>query len=297
MPQKKKVESCIGRALLRVRQKTKGKRLFRIAIVAPSCRLKREAAEAVQAIAAERGDCELLIHPQCFLSEGHFAGSDDERLAAFREIMAEPSIDAVWSARGGYGANRIAEEAVADLPSAARNKLYMGFSDSGFLHAALHNAGLEVAWGPMPQDVLRDGGEAAIHRALDWLVRRDRAALEGGLAGPAFAFNLTVLSNLLGTPLEPDLSGAELLIEDVSEHLYRIDRTMFHVTASPNVRKIRQLRLGRVNDIIDNDPDFGKDATAIVAHWCARAGIPFGGSADIGHDALNKVVPFASSRN
>ena len=46
------------------------------------------------------------------------------------------------------------------------------------------------------------------------------------------AFNLTVLSNLLGTPLEPDFTGVDLLIEDVGEHLYRIDRTMFHVTAS-----------------------------------------------------------------
>ena len=211
--------------------------------------------------------------------------------------MAEPSIDAVWSARGGYGSNRIAEAAVAGLPATARDKLYMGFSDSGFLHAALHKAGLEVAWGPMPQDVLREGGEAAIHRALDWLVRRDCSALEGGLVGPAYAFNLTVLSNLLGTPLEPNLSGAELLIEEVSEHLYRIDRTMFHVTASANVRKVRQIRLGRVDDIVDNDPDFGRDAATIVADWCHRAGIKFGGRADIGHDAHNKVVPFASSHD
>ncbi len=47
---------------------------MRIAVVAPSCTLKREAADAVEAIVAERGDCELAIHPQCFLSEGHFAG-------------------------------------------------------------------------------------------------------------------------------------------------------------------------------------------------------------------------------
>ena len=47
------------------------------------------------------------------------------------------------------------------------------------------------------------------------------------------AFNLTVLSNLLGTSLEPDFTGVDLLIEDVGEHLYRIDRTMFHVTAQP----------------------------------------------------------------
>ncbi|MEO5774585.1 MAG: LD-carboxypeptidase [Sphingomicrobium sp.] len=265
---------------------------MKIAVVAPSCMLNRDAADAVRAIADQRGDCELLIHPQCFLSDGHFAGSDAQRLAALREVMADASVDAVWSARGGYGSNRIAEAAVADLPSAAGRKLFMGFSDSGFLHAAFYKAGLKAAWGPLAQDVLRDGGEAAVTRALDWMLRRDPSALEAGLSGPAFAFNLTVLSNLLGTPLEPDLSGAELLIEDVSEHLYRIDRTMFHVTASPNVRKVRQIRLGRVGDIPDNDPEFGSDAEAIVRDWCDRSGIAFGGRADIGHDALNKVVPF-----
>ena len=71
--------------------------------------------------------------------------------------MADPAVDAVWFARGGYGSNRIAEAALADLPDAARGKLYMGYSDAGFLLAGLHKAGLDVAWGPMPQDVLRDG--------------------------------------------------------------------------------------------------------------------------------------------
>ena len=97
---------------------------MRIAVVAPSCPLKREAADAVTAIIAERGDCELVIHPQCFLSEGHFAGPDEARLAAFREVMADPSIDAVWFARGGYGSNRIAEAALADIPQAAAGKTY-----------------------------------------------------------------------------------------------------------------------------------------------------------------------------
>src|SRR6059058_6270470 len=151
---------------------------MRIAVVAPSCRLSEDAAEAVQAIVRERGDCELVIHPQCFLSAGHFAGPDDARLAALREVMADASVDAVWFARGGYGSNRIAQAALADLPQAALGKLYMGYSDAGFLLAGLHKAGLDVAWGPMPQDVVRDGGEGAIHRALNWLVLRDRSALE-----------------------------------------------------------------------------------------------------------------------
>ena len=265
---------------------------MKIAVVAPSCTLKREAAERVQALAAGRDGCELVIHPQCFLSDGHFAGGDGERLAALREVMADESVDAVWFARGGYGSNRIAEAALADISVPAMRKAYLGYSDAGFLLAGLHKAGCEVAHGPMPQDVLRDGGEAAVTRALDWLLERAPSALEQGLSGPAQAYNLTVLSNLLGTPLEPELARVELLIEDVAEHLYRIDRTMFHVTASTNVRGVRRLRLGGVSDVPENDPVWSGDAEAIVIDWCARAGIEYGGRATIGHDAGNRVVPF-----
>ncbi len=265
---------------------------MRIVVVAPSNALKREAAERVESLALEHGDCELIIHPQCFLSAGHFAGSDEERLAALREVMADPSVDAVWFARGGYGSNRIAEAAAADIPPAARGKLFMGYSDTGFLLAAFHKAGLDVAHGPMPQDVLRDGGEAAVNRALDWLVRRDERALEPQLRQPAMAFNLTVLSKLLGTVLEPDFNGIELIVEEVSEHHYRIDRLMFHVTSNPNVRSVARIRLGRASDIPENDPEFHHDEHAIAADWCRRSGIALGPPADIGHDSANKVVPF-----
>jgi muramoyltetrapeptide carboxypeptidase len=149
-----------------------------------------------------------------------------------------------------------------------------------------------VAWGPMPQDALRANGETAINRALDWIVRRDSVALEPALDGPSMAFNLTVLSNLLGTELEPDFTGVDLLIEDVGEHLYRIDRSMFHVTATPAIRKVRRLRLGRVSEVLPNDPAFATDEVMIVEQWCARSDIAFGGRADIGHDARNRVVPF-----
>src|SRR5436190_9235205 len=240
---------------------------MRVAVVAPSCTLKRKAAEAVEAIVAERGDCELFIHPQCFLNEGHFAGSDETRLAALREIMADPSVDAVWFARGGYGSNRIAEAALTDMPAAARGKLYLGYSDAGFLVAGLYKAGAQVTWGPMPQDVLRDGGDATIHRALSWMTSKDCSALDPDIKAPAMAFNLTVLSNLLGTPLEPDFTGVDLLIEDVGEHLYRIDRSMFHITAGRALRNVRRLRLGRISDILPNEPDFGSDEAAIVEQW------------------------------
>ncbi len=272
---------------------------MKIAVVAPSCPLHRTAAEAVQAIAAARGDVELLIHPQCFASAGHFAGADAERLAALREVMADPSVDALWFARGGYGSNRIAEAAARDLPDAARGKTYLGYSDAGFLLAAFDKAGLCVAHGPMAQDVLREGGAAAVERALDWLANRDPRALEPGLTPGkrAMAFNLTVLSHLLGTTIEPDFDGAELLIEEVAEHEYRIDRMMFHVTGSAAVRRCAAIRIGRMSEIPGNDPDFASDAQSIVSDWCDRAGIVFGGPADVGHDAANRVVPFDLARD
>ena len=266
---------------------------MKIAVVAPSNALKRDTAERVEAIARGRGDCELAFHPQCFLSNGHFAGSDEQRLAALREVMADPAVDAVWFARGGYGSNRIAQAAARDVPDAARSKQFMGYSDTGFLLAAFRELGLEVAHGPMPQDIVRDGGAAAIDRALDWLVRRDPATVEPRLRQPAMAFNLTVLSKLLGTSFEPDFTGVELLIEEVSEHHYKIDRLMFHVTSNANIRKVARIRLGRASDIPENDPAWGTDEREIVADWCRRAGIELGPPADIGHDSGNRIVPFA----
>jgi muramoyltetrapeptide carboxypeptidase len=268
---------------------------MRIGIVAPSGRFTQEAADRVTAIASARGDVELVFHPQCFLSHNHFAGPDEERLGAFVAMANDPGLDALWFARGGYGACRIAEKAVAALGPAARDKAYLGYSDGGYLLAALYRAGFEqVAHGPMLQDVVREGGEAAAGRALDWLATCSPDAVEPSLSpGQSHAaFNITVLGLLLGTPLEPDLTGHILLLEDVAEHAYRIDRAMFHLSAQPAMRRIAGIRLGRVSDIPVNDPDFGATPEEIVRYWCTRSGIAFLGAADIGHDSENKVVPF-----
>jgi muramoyltetrapeptide carboxypeptidase len=88
----------------------------------------------------------------------------------------------------------------------------------------------------------------------------------------------------------PDLTGHIVLVEEVSEHLYAVDRLFFHVTA--HLQGIAGLRLGRVGDVPENDVDFGADEEAIASDWCARTGIPYLGRADIGHDIDNKIVAF-----
>jgi muramoyltetrapeptide carboxypeptidase len=172
------------------------------------------------------GAVELLVHPQCFLADGHFAGTDEQRIAALVEYGDRSDIDAMWMLRGGYGANRVAEAAIARMGEAARAKRWLGYSDAGFLLAGLDRAGFgQVAHGPMPVDLDRAGGRAAVERALRWL-GGDDSGIEASEAAetPKLAFNLTVLSQLLGTALEPDFTDRVLMIEDVGDYLYRYDR-------------------------------------------------------------------------
>jgi muramoyltetrapeptide carboxypeptidase len=248
-------------------------------------------ADAVTALAAMVPGIDLAFHPQCFLEQGHFAGTDAQRLAAFLECANDSAFDAVWFARGGYGSNRIAEAAVAELGEAAKAKQYLGYSDTGYLLAALYRAGIgHPVHAPMPGDIRREGGAEAVLRSLRWLTG-DRSDAEGARdAAPRAAFNLTTLAMLCGTALMPDLAGHVVMVEEVSEHLYAIDRLFFHGTA--HLRGIAGLRLGRVGDVPENDVPFGADEEGIARDWCARSGVAYLGRADIGHDVDNKIVAF-----
>lgn len=264
----------------------------RIAICAPSTPLDREDAARVAALAeAEFPEAELHVHPQCFLTDGHFAGPDGKRLAALLECANDPRIDAVWFAKGGYGAMRIAQEAIGGMGEAAQGKVFLGYSDAGTLLGGLYRARIgHPAHGPMPGDIRRPGGEAAVRRSLAYLCG-GTDGLEPALdARPAVAFNLMTLAMLCGTPLMPGLAGHVVMVEEVSEHLYAVDRLFFHLTA--HLGGVAGLRLGRISEVPENDRPFGAGPEEVARYWCERHAIPFLGSADIGHDAANKVVPF-----
>jgi len=275
---------------------------IRIGIVAPASRLEPAIAEKAIALARmlypDRAPV-LQFHPQCFLSSGHFAGDDETRARAFLDVANDPTIDALWFARGGYGSGRLTERVLAGLTPAAERKTYLGYSDAGALLAALYTRGFTgLAHGPVPADLRREGGEAAVTRALAYLADRSAIALEPTVSasGLTAAFNITVLSHLIGTPWQPDLSGHVLMLEEVSEQMYRIDRALWHITANPAMRRVAGIRLGRCSAIPPNQPDFGQSAEQVVRHWCEVSGIPYLGAADIGHDSDNKVVPFGRLR-
>ena len=141
------------------------------------------------------------------------------------------------------------------------------------LLAAFYRAGFKaVAHGPVAQDIVRDGGDAAIGRALAWLIDRAPGALEPAVhrSDKTAAFNMTILSHLLGTPYQPDFDGHVLMLEEVSEAMYRIDRSLFHITGNPAVRRVAGIMLGRCSDITPNDPDFGMNEEEVARHWCRK---------------------------
>lgn len=267
-------------------------RRMRIAVVGPSNTVPLEVPPRIHAFAAERYGAdapEIVFHPQCFLSAGHFAGPDQAREDALVEVANDARVDAIWFGRGGYGANRIAERAIGRMGGTARNKPFLGYSDGGFVLAGLLAKGIgRPVHGSMASDILRAGGDAAVARSLDWLMASDTPRAVPKQA----AFNLIVLSQLLGTSLQPDLTDRVLMVEEVDEPMYAIDRSLFHVTGNANVRKCAGLMLGRCAPITPNTPDFGMDEIAVARHWCDVSGIPYLGRADIGHDAGNIVVEF-----
>lgn len=267
--------------------------MSRIAICAPATPITRDHARALEElVAAEFPEHTVWFHEQCFAEQGHFAGPDLLRLEALVECANSPDHDIVWFAKGGYGSNRIAQAAIARFNAAAREKTYAGFSDCGYLLGALYRAGIgQPVHASMPVSARSETGREAVRRVLKWF-SGDNAGLEPSLDGqtPAVAFNLITLSMLTATPMMPDLAGHVVMVEEVSEHLYAIDRLFFQVTNA--LPRIAGLRLGAITDVPENDRPFGQTEEQIARFWCDRAGIAYLGRAMIGHTAENRIVPF-----
>jgi muramoyltetrapeptide carboxypeptidase len=137
----------------------------------------------------------------------------------------------VWFARGGYGAARIAQDAMGLLGRRRRARPTSAIP----MAACCWPRSIAPDWrpvhAPMPVDLRREGGEAAVRRVLDWLSGDSGAGAALPGAVPVVAFNLMTLAMIMGTPVMPDLSGHVVMVEEVSEYDYAVDRLLFHVTA------------------------------------------------------------------
>ena len=274
-----------------------------ISLVCPGAPITRAVADKVTQTAQHRfGErVQLNFSDQCFETDGHFAGGDASRSAAFTSAANDPQSDAVWFAKGGYGACRLDDKLWRNLNENARRKTYLGYSDTGVLLGRLYREGIgKPVHGPMAIDIERDNGDRAIIRALEFLMDEgDNSSIEpaASVEAPIAAFNITVLAHMLTGSAMPDLTDHVVLLEDVGEYLYRTDRAMSAIVTSPMIAGAAGIRLGRLSQIPENDRPFGASGEEIVQYWCARAGLSYLGRADIGHDSDNKIVPFGNANS
>jgi muramoyltetrapeptide carboxypeptidase len=266
----------------------------RVAVVAPAGPLDRETFDAGLKILARRydvaWDASLLDRVR------YLAGDDARRGDELARALADPSARAVIAARGGYGSMRLLTRLWprgAGGPTGA--KPLVGFSDITALHAALQTAGRVSVHGPVVTQLAHQP-EAVVERLFALL--EDETAPPGPVAGTPvvggvaegaiLGGNLSLVTRLLGTPWLPDLTGAVLLLEDVGEKPYRIDRMWTHLRLAGVFEKVAGLALGDFTDCDDPDGDF--TLRDVLWSLAAEVGLPCVAGLPIGHGAVNVPV-------
>ena len=242
---------------------------------------------------------------------GILAGSDDERLDAFHELIADDSLAAVVFARGGHGLLRIISRLDWELVG-RRPRAWIGYSDvTPLLLQVVERCGLVTFHGPMPaMDMARglDADEAASFRsALAGAapLRYPLRVLRGGDAeGPLLGGCLSLLTAVLGTPWATSLDGALLFLEDVHEPLHRLDRMLTHLRLSGSLTGVRGVIAGHfgreweqtIRDI--GSPETGGVETGLSAAWLRDTLLALPGPVayglHAGHGTPNLTLPLGA---
>ncbi len=259
----------------------------RLGVVAPSGPFERERFDKGLAVLAGRYQVEVA--PEATSRHRYLAGTDTARAASFQRFLDDEGIAAIVAARGGYGAMRI-------LPSLAlrRPLTVLGFSDITAIHLAWQARGFRSIHGPVvtqlgsqPADVVGRTFELLEGRPVEPLSGSE-AVRPGAVEGPLLGGNLSLLASLVGTRWLPSLSGAVLLIEDVGERPYRLDRMWTHLALAGALDGIVGVVLGEFTDCDEKDATF--TATEVLHELVSALGVPVLAGLPIGHGAVNHPV-------
>ncbi|MDC8006024.1 LD-carboxypeptidase [Aureisphaera galaxeae] len=205
-------------------------------------------------------------------AEDHqYAGNDALRARDFQEMMDDPSIHAIWCARGGYGTVRIID--ALDFSNFEQHpKWIIGYSDVTVLHSHVHNLGIETLHANMAIeiDAKTEATRSGIRNVLFGQSHRIQYEMKSdfhrkGMAdGKLVGGNLSLLYALLGSPSDIETDGKILFIEDLDEMLYHIDRMIQNLKRNGKLKHIKALIVGGMNDMKDNTIPFGKTAEEII---------------------------------
>jgi muramoyltetrapeptide carboxypeptidase len=262
----------------------------RVALVAPSGPLKPGDLDRAIANTRQLG-WEPVVGTYADEKQDYFAGPDELRIGDFNAALRDDSIAAIWCLRGGYGAMRLLEQ--LDFKALKRSpKAIIGFSDITALHAAVGlKADVCSIHGPTARGVLTPFSEKSLRAATS---RRDQPAgvapnavtlVSGKARGRLMGGNLSLLSAIHGTPWQPSYEGAILVLEDVNEAPYRIERMLLQLRLSGDLQKCAGIAFGQFTNPSE-DASIGGTSRSIadvVAEAARIAGVPAISGIPLGH--------------
>lgn len=264
-----------------------------LGIVAPASPFDRKIFDAGLRV-LESMRFNLVIPEDIFKKDGFLAGSDRCRANLLNRLFADPEIDGIVCARGGYGAMRILP--LLDVAAiVCHPKVFVGFSDITVLLGFLVQRCRMVVFHGPTVTTLGNGDPATRDRFLSALTTpvplslaaaSNQVLRAGRASGRFLCGNLTVLSHLTGTPFQPDFSDSILLLEDRGEAPYRVDRMLTQMLLAGCFNRLAGLALGNFTDCGSND-----EIHRIVADRLGGRDIPILAGFDVGHNAVNMTLP------
>lgn len=274
----------------------------KIGILATARRVTPDNLECALKVIREWGFEVVLSSFLYSTDHSYLAGTDEQRTTALQQFLNDPEISAIFCARGGYGTTRILDNVSFDEFS-KHPKWIVGFSDVTALHLRLHYLGFESIHATMPilfskpdaassLDTLRDalvGEPADLHGTP---ASHDRhGSAEGILVGG----NLSLVADSLGTPYEPETSGKILVLEEVDEYLYKIDRMIVQLKRAKKLSNLAGLVVGHFSEIKDTELAFGESTEQIIRFHTREYSYPVGFGFPTGHQNPNHA--WISGRN
>jgi muramoyltetrapeptide carboxypeptidase len=258
-----------------------------------------------------------LATPHAALQGRHaFLNGDDATRTRLLEEALGSDVDVVWLARGGYGLTRIVES----LRLPARMPIVVGFSDVTALFARMHKDGhgARAIHGPLATSVALEPEESVQHLVdvvaggaglplppLRVLHRGDAVGVVVDVWGPVFAANLCVLAALCGTPLQPDLRGHLLILEEVGERPYRLDRMLTQLLLSKTLAGVVGVVVGHLGGCTEpasssssssssSSRDPAPSPLEVFAERLASLGVPVVAGLPVGHEPPNRAIPLGT---
>lgn len=266
----------------------------RVALVAPAGPLRPDAiARATDRVQTLGWDPILAPHARDV--HGYLAGTDADRLSDLQAALDDPSIDAIWCLRGGYGTMRI----LADLDLVRfqeRSRPLIGFSDNTTLHLLLNRAGIVSFHGPHPgapevtdfslnclrEIVSRPGAPIQLPLPSPGLTR-PTPLVAGTAEGRLVGGNLALLAALAGTRFQIDARDRILFFEEVGESRYRIDRLLTQLLLSGAFSGVRGIAVGAITECPDDGRADLPSVEEVLTDRLGGLGVPVAIGFPFGH--------------